>query len=247
MRKKLNRFRANASLDNLLERGKPRFETLRGRWRQDVFGHDRPLTVELGCGSGEFATALAARHPDRNIAGVDRRGARMWVGASDAIERGLSNVVFLRADVAELERFFAPGEIDELWLTFPDPRPKTKQAKHRLTAPGFLETYRRVLAPGSWVRFKTDDDALFEYTLGQVQRDDAARRLTLTRDLHGTSALDDPRALQTRYERRFLEQGLTIKYLEFQYPAPGERMTGRGDTTAARSARPRAGRQARYS
>ena len=217
MRKKLKRFRANAELSNLFEQGKPGYESLRGRWARDVFGNTQPLVVELGCGSGEFTVALAERAPGHNHVGVDKRGARMFIGSRDALERQVTNVGFLRSDVADLERFFAPGEIDTLWLTFPDPRPKTKQAKHRLTAPPFLEMYRRLVGPGGWVRFKTDDPGLFDYTLGLVRHDEATTRLSYTDDLHRSPLADEQCGLETRYEKRFRAKGLTIKYLQFQF------------------------------
>ena len=217
MRKKLKRLRANADLDILLDAGKPAYEQLPGNWNRRVFPRDQPLVVELGCGSGEFATTLAELSPDRNVVGIDRRGARMWVGGSDASDRGLTNVAFLRADVAELARFFAPGEIDQLWITFPDPQPKTRQVKHRLTSPVFLDVYRRLLRPDGWVRFKTDDAGLFEYTLKVLEGRRDARHLAHTGDLHGSSLHIGHAALRTRYEKRFLGQGLPIRYLEFQF------------------------------
>tara|TARA_Y100000588_G_scaffold235783_1_gene249446 strand:- start:761 stop:1420 length:660 start_codon:yes stop_codon:yes gene_type:complete len=217
VRKKLKRFRANANLSNLFEQGKPGYETLRGRWADDVFGNARPLIVELGCGSGEFTAALAERAHDHNHVGVDKRGARMFVGGRYALEQQLTNVAFLRTDVTELERFFAPDEIDTLWLTFPDPRPKTKQAKHRLTAPPFLDMYRRLVGPGGWVRFKTDDPSLFDYTLGLIRQNKLAAQLAYTDDLHQSRLADEQGALETRYEKRFRAAGLTIKYLQFQF------------------------------
>lgn len=226
MRKKLKRFRANAQLDTLLEPGKPAFEQLRGNWNRRIFPRDQPLIVELGCGSGEFATALAELSPDRNVVGIDRRGARMWVGGSDAADRGLTNVAFLRADVGELEQFFARGEIDELWITFPDPEPKTRRVKHRLTSPGFLDVYRQLVRPAGWVRLKTDAAGLFDYTVALLERRPDAQRLTHTRDLHGSSLLTGQVALQTRYEKRFLAEGLPIRYLQFQFTDDA----GAGDT-----------------
>jgi len=219
VRKKLQRFRDNASQDNLFEPGKPAFDTVRGNWRQRVFGNDHPLIVELGCGSGEFAVGLAQHFPDRNVVGVDTRGARMWVGSSDATDRSLGNVAFLRADIAELDRHFAPGEISDIWITFPDPRPKNRHTKKRLTAPGFLETYRRLLRDDGWVRIKTDDAGLFDYTLALCGRDVDTRNLAYTRDLYSSPLLADQSELQTRYERRYLEEGACIKYLKFQFQA----------------------------
>jgi len=217
VRKKLKRFRANADLSNLFEQGKPGYETLRGRWAEDVFGNAHPLVVELGCGSGEFTAALAERTPPQNHVGVDRRGARMFIGSRYALEHQLANVAFLRTDVADLERFFAPDEIDTLWLTFPDPRPKTKQAKHRLTAPPFLKMYERLVGPGGWVRFKTDDAGLFDYTLALVRQHTSTAELSFTDDLHRSPLAGEQCMLETRYEKRFRAEGLSIKYLQFQF------------------------------
>ncbi|HJN43523.1 MAG: tRNA (guanosine(46)-N7)-methyltransferase TrmB [Vicinamibacterales bacterium] len=217
MRRKLQRFLDNASQDNLLEPGKPAFESVRGNWNRNIFRNDHPLVVELGCGSGELAVALAESSPNRNVIGVDKRGARMWVGNSCATTRGLVNVAFLRADIAELDRYFGPGEIGEIWITFPDPRPRHRDARRRLTSPRFLNTYRRLLRSDGWVRFKTDDADLFDYTLALLGNGIGARGLAYTTDLYRSPLLTDQSAWQTRYEKRFLERGASIKYLEFQF------------------------------
>ena len=217
MRNKRQRFLANAGLDNLLEPGKPVFDGVRGRWNRDVFANHHPLVVELGCGSGEYAVALAERSPDRNVIGVDKRGARIWVGSSYATAQGVDNVAFLRADITGLDEYFEPEEISEIWITFPDPRPKHRHARRRLTSPGFLDVYKKLLRADGWVRFKTDDTGLFDYTLAIVRRVVAVRNLAFTRNLYSSPLLERQCALQTRYEKRFLEEGASIKYLEFQF------------------------------
>ncbi|MDP6580794.1 MAG: tRNA (guanosine(46)-N7)-methyltransferase TrmB [Vicinamibacterales bacterium] len=217
MRRKLQRFLDNASQRNLLEPGKPAFDNVLGNWNRDIFGNDRQLVVELGCGYGELAVALAESSPNRNVIGVDKRGARMWVGSSDATARGLVNVAFLRADIAELDRYFGPGEIGEIWITFPDPRPKHRDARRRLTSPRFLNTYKQLLRGDGWVRFKTDDAELFDYTLALLGNGIGVRSLAYTKDLYHSPLLTEQSGLQTRYETRFLERGASIKYLEFQF------------------------------
>ena len=150
MRNKLERFAENAERRNVVEPGKPVFLSIKGHWGE-FFENDYPMTLELGCGHGEYTVGLAAMYPQRNFIGVDVKGARIWKGSSQAEEQGLSNVAFLRIRILDLEESVAEAETSEIWITFPDPRPKDRDEKRRLTAPRFLDMYKRVLQPGGRV------------------------------------------------------------------------------------------------
>ncbi|MCM1116802.1 MAG: tRNA (guanosine(46)-N7)-methyltransferase TrmB [Pseudoflavonifractor sp.] len=183
---------------------------LRGRWHSDFFHNDNPITLELGCGKGEYAVGLARRCPDRNYIGVDIKGARMWRGATQARDEELGNVAFLRTDIELIDRFFAPGEVDEIWITFPDPQ--MKKTRKRLTSTRFMELYRKILRPGGHVRLKTDSPFLYTYTRLMAEHCGLAID-ALTDDLYSSPLLTDILAIKTHYERQWLDRGLTIKYI----------------------------------
>ena len=192
-----------------------------GHWRSDFFHNDHPIVLELGCGRGEYAVGLARRYPDRNFIGVDIKGARMWSGATESLKEGLENVAFLRTNIEIIDRFFAPGEVQEIWLTFSDPQ--MKKVTKRLTSTYFLARYRRFLADGGLIHLKTDSNFLFTYTrpVADVNRlpvdvctDD------LYRDTSGRATLD--LSIRTYYEQQWLDRGITIKYLRFHLPAEGQ-------------------------
>lgn len=183
---------------------------LRGRWHSEFFGNNNPITLELGCGKGEYTVGLAERQPGRNFIGVDIKGARMWRGATQARDAGMSNVAFLRTDIELIDRFFAPGEVDEIWITFPDPQ--MKKTRKRLTSTRFLELYRKILRPGGTVKLKTDSPFLFTYT--RLMAEHCGLQIgTLTDDLYASPLLDDILAIKTHYERQWLDRGLSIKYI----------------------------------
>ena len=194
---------------------------LRGNWNRDFFKNDNPIVVELGCGKGEYTVGLARRFPDKNFIGIDIKGARMWSGATQAKAEGLKNVAFLRTSIELLPYFFAPGEVAELWITFPDPQMK-KQRK-RLTSARFIDLYSRVMSPGGVVNLKTDSPFLYNYTrLLCLANALALPIITDTSDLYGDSARGglgvDPDILgiKTHYEQQWLARGLSIKYLSFR-------------------------------
>jgi len=217
MRAKQTRFSHNQTADNVIQAGKPLFEKIRGNWHSLYFDNSNPITLELACGYGEYTTGLAKIYPERNFVGVDIKGDRLWQGSVVAIEENLSNVAFLRSLVHDLGDFFAKDEVSEIWLTFPDPRPKNKDERRRLTGKRFIELYKETLKPGGWLRFKTDDAGLFEYTLLELEARNDIVDLEFTYDLAGSEMLAEHYGIITRYEQMFTEQAGTIKYLKFRF------------------------------
>lgn len=185
---------------------------LKGRWHEDFFHNDRPIILELGCGKGEYTVGLAAANPDANYIGVDIKGARMWTGASQAKKNNMKNVAFLRTDIELLPEFFAPGEIAEIWITFPDPQ--MKKTRKRLTSTRFMELYRKVAGDNIRINLKSDSPFLYTYTREMA----ALNRLPVfvdTADLYSTHAGDPILNIRTYYEQQWLDRGLTIKYFAF--------------------------------
>lgn len=185
---------------------------LKGKWHSDFFGNDNPIVLELGCGKGEYTVGLARRFRDKNYIGIDIKGARMWTGACQAREEKLGNVAFLRTNIELLPHFFSPGEVAEIWITFPDPQ--MKKTRKRLTSTRFLELYREVLAPAGIVHLKTDSPFLYTYThlLVELNR---LQAMVDTDDLYHSDYVSEILDIKTFYERQWLERGLTIKYISF--------------------------------
>jgi tRNA (guanine-N7-)-methyltransferase len=221
MKSKLERFRIIAERDNVLEQGKELYMKIKGNWQLDYFRNNNPITVELGCGRGEYTIGLAEHFPQRNHIGVDVKGDRIWKGSTWAVERNLKNVGFLRAEALGLMQFFAPGEINELWITFPDPRPRKRDIKRRLTAPRFMEIYRHLIKPGGYLKFKTDNTGLFEYTLEELALRNDVEDLKFTRDLYSDELRPECFDIKTRYEEMFSAKGEKIKYLRFKFKTAG--------------------------
>ncbi len=194
--------------------GKP--ADLKGRWAETHFGNAFPITLELACGRGEYSLGLSRLYPERNFIGVDVKGARIWRGAKTALEEGLSNVAFLRARIELIETFFAAQEIQEIWITFPDPFPQNGKVNRRLTSPRFLERYRRLLAPGGLIHLKTDDPGLFVYTAEVVSATPGAKIQLQEDGIYSLNTLPLPELeIKTYYERMHLRAGKAIKYLQF--------------------------------
>lgn len=200
---------------------------LRGHWHDQFFHNDRPITLELGCGRGEYTVGLARRFPDRNFIGVDIKGSRMWHGAQTALAEGLDNVAFLRTNIECIHGLFGPDEVSELWLTFSDPQ--MKKATKRLTSTFFMERYRQFLCDGGVVNVKTDSPFMATYTRLMAEHNSLSLEAR-TDDLygqgitHGTLNTADAEALtaiQTYYEQMWLERGFTIKYLRLRLPHEG--------------------------
>lgn len=183
---------------------------LKGRWGQDVFHNDRPIVLELGCGRGEYTVGLARRTPDKNFIGIDIKGARMHAGASEALREGMTNVAFLRTDIEAIDHFFAPGEVQEVWITFPDPQ--MQKVRKRLTGTRFIELYRRVLAPDGTVHLKTDSPFLYAYTRAMAALNGLEVRADVA-DIYAERPDDPVLSIRTHYESQWLARGLTIKYI----------------------------------
>lgn len=195
--------------------------------RRNYFDGDKPLTLELGCGKAEPSMALAKKHPDRNFIGIDIKADRLWRPAKEALSEGLGNIVFLKMHMRFIDLAFGENFIDEIWLTFSDPFPKSRQAKHRLTHPSFLAKYKRILKPQGIIHFKTDDEELFKWSLEQFVSDGELSLEKLTFDLHGDSSVSEEVKIKTFYEKRFIEEGKKIKYcrLVFSPNRPGRQQT----------------------
>ena len=216
MKKKQERFRVIETRSNVIEPSKEIYNTIKGNWNRDYFKNDHPITVELACGRGEYTVGLAKLFPGRNYIGVDIKGERIWKGSTWAEEAQLTNVAFLRTQILALENFFEDHEIDEIWLTFPDPRPRKRDVKRRLTSPRFMELFKKLLKPGGYLRLKTDNTSLYEYTLEELQTRTDISDYQYTRDVYRSDLRPECFDIKTRYEAEFAAKGETIKYLRFR-------------------------------
>ena len=197
---------------------------LQGRWHEEFFHNQNPIVLELGCGKGEYTVGLAKLYPDVNFIGVDIKGARMWTGATEAVREGMKNVAFLRTNIEIIDRFFAPGEVQEIWLTFSDPQ--MKSPRKRLTSSWFLERYRHFLVDGGIIHLKTDSNFLFTYTSLLADRNHLPVDVRTT-DLYGTDTsnsvadIKEASSIQTYYESMWIARGINIKYMKFHLPHEG--------------------------
>lgn len=193
----------------LIEKGFP----FKGKWNREFFSRFNLITLELGCGKGEYTVSLAEANPDRNFIGVDIKGARMWKGAKTVEEKKMDNAAFLRTEIEQISQFFGPEEIDEIWITFPDPQ--MQKARKRLTSSRFLTNYRTFLRQGGIVNLKTDSPFLYEYTRRLVELNEF-EVLANTDDLYGSGLADPVTSIKTFYEQQWLSRGKTIKLISFR-------------------------------
>ncbi|MGE5109159.1 MAG: tRNA (guanosine(46)-N7)-methyltransferase TrmB [Sphingobacteriales bacterium] len=211
--KKLIRFEAIKSFHNVLESP----QEMPGKWK-DFFHNSNPITLELACGKGEYTVGLSRLFPNRNFIGVDIKGNRIFIGAKKCIDEGLNNGAFLRTQIDKIADYFAPGEVEEIWLTFPDPQLRKSKAKKRLTHPKFLRLYKKFLTPDASIHLKTDSPALYHFTKIVIE----LFGLTLVKDIdnvYAQSAIEEVLKIKTHYEGLDIAQSKSIFYLQFKLPA----------------------------
>ena len=217
---KLKRFQDNEVFENVIqplrsEIVEEEFQ-FKGKWKRDFFKNDKPLILELGCGKGEYTLGLAERNKDCNYLGIDIKGARFWRGAKTALENEMPNVGFLRTQIELVDQVFAEGEVDEIWITFPDPQIKYKRTKHRLTNSGFLQKYKKIMKPDAVVTLKTDSEFMHGYTLGLLHGE-GHEIVDANHDAYKNDySPEEITGLQTFYEEQFLEQNKAITYIRFK-------------------------------
>ena len=190
---------------------------LKGKWAEEVFQSSNKITLELGCGKGEYTVSLARQFPERNFIGIDIKGARIWLGAKIALDEGLKNVGFIRTRIELIESFFALEEVEEIWITFPDPQLKKRRNKKRLTGARFLNHYRTFLMDNGIVNLKTDNDVLYEYTMEMVKLN-GLEIVAATTDVYNSEYISDVLSVKTFYENQFLTEGSNINYIAFKLP-----------------------------
>jgi tRNA (guanine-N7-)-methyltransferase len=218
---KLARWNELASFDNVIQpvigeiAGKD--HPVKGKWKNDIFRNNNPIVLELGCGKGEYTVGLATRFPEKNFIGVDIKGARMWRGAKTANEQKLGNTAFLRTRIEFINSFFVEDEVDEIWITFPDPHVGGRNSNKRLTSPFYLNSYRPILKNNGIVHLKTDNTELYNFTCKLATLNEL-EVLYSTSDLYSENLPDDILSIRTHYEQLFLKEGLNIKYISFRLP-----------------------------
>lgn len=196
-----------------IDKGMP----LKGKWHSDYFKNQNPIVLELGCGKGEYSVGLAKNNPGKNYIGVDIKGNRIWTGAKEALDNNMPNVAFVRTRIDFIEHCFSPGEVSEIWITFPDPQPQKTREGKRLTNMRFIERYRKFLKPGGLVHLKTDSTSLYEYTM-EVIKENNLKILFHTNDLYQNCPPDRKELVEikTHYEKLFTAKGEDIKYICYQ-------------------------------
>jgi tRNA (guanine-N7-)-methyltransferase len=218
---KLKRFKENETFSNVIQptREEVLNNTLRlkGNWNRDFFKNENPIVLELGCGKGEYSVNLAVMFPEKNFLGIDIKGARFWRGAKTALAEKINNVGFLRTQIELVDFIFDENEIDEIWITFPDPQIKYKRTKHRMTNPDFLNKYKKILKPNGMVHLKTDSEYMHGYTLGLLE----GLGITIEyahHDIYSTTNVPkEVTAIQTHYESQYLAINKKITYLRFNF------------------------------
>jgi tRNA (guanine-N7-)-methyltransferase len=191
---------------------------LKGKWNSNFFKNDHPIVLELGCGKGEYTVGLSKLFPEKNFIGIDIKGSRMWSGAKEVHQNELTNSAFVRTNIELLFHFFAPGEVSEIWITFPDPQ--MKLTKKRLTSVRFLNQYCEILKPEGVIHLKTDSNFLYQYTLATIEENNFTIEVN-TDDLYDAGMADDILSIRTYYEQQWLDRGKKIKYLRY-VPHAGE-------------------------
>ncbi|MDZ7657831.1 tRNA (guanosine(46)-N7)-methyltransferase TrmB [Fodinibius sp.] len=218
---KLEKFEELTAFPNSLELTDfqdARSQKPKGRWHSDIFENENPIVLELACGKGTYTLELARRNPDKNFVGVDIKGDRIWKGAKQALEEGLNNVRFLRIYIDHLDEYFAPDEVDDIWITFPDPYPRYSDRNNRLSGPKFLKIYQRVLKEEGAIYFKTDSDELFSFTRESVAKS-GCKVHRIVENIYQECPNDELLTIQTHYEARYLQEGRSISFIKFSLPS----------------------------
>jgi tRNA (guanine-N7-)-methyltransferase len=215
---KIRRFAEIDTFSNVLQldAGKP----FKGKWAHDFFKNNNPVVLELACGKGEYTVNLAQLFPQKNFIGIDYKGNRIWRGAKTALEENVNNVGFLRIQIENITDYFAPGEVDEIWITFPDPQPQLSREKKRLTSSRFLDMYKQFLKPGGFINLKTDNDGLHAYTAEKITELNLDLHIK-TEDLYYSPYADEVLSIKTYYEKKYLKDNKNINYLKFSFPNNG--------------------------
>jgi len=220
VKRKQERFREIETRQNVIEPSKEIFTVIKGNWHSSYFKNQNPITLELACGRGEYTVGLAQLFPDRNYIGIDIKGERIWKGSGIAEEKGLGNVGFLRTQILLIENFIDSQEVNEIWITFPDPRPRKRDIKRRLTNPRYINIFKTLLIPGGYIRLKTDNTGLFSYSLEELNLRNDIDDLQYTYDLYQSDLRPECFDIKTRYEEEFAGKGEKIKYLRFRFKQP---------------------------
>ncbi|WP_375605462.1 tRNA (guanosine(46)-N7)-methyltransferase TrmB [Flavobacterium davisii] len=217
---KLKRFKENETFDNVIQPTRDEVVNgafpYKGKWRSTFFKNDNPIIVELGCGKGEYTIGLASRNPNINYIGIDVKGARFWRGAKTAVENDMNNTAFVRTQIELIEDIFDAHEIDEIWITFPDPQIKYKRTKHRMTNSEFLKMYKRILKPEGIVNLKTDSEFMHGYTLGLLHGEGHEVLYANHNVYKNEGAPSEVLEIQTFYEQQYLEINKVITYIRFR-------------------------------
>ena len=217
---KLKRFGENETFENVFQPTREEvvsdaFE-LKGKWNSDFFKNNHPIILELGCGKGEYSVGLAARFPDKNFVGIDIKGARFWRGAKTAVDTNMHNVAFVRTQIELINHIFGENEVDEIWITFPDPQIKYKRTKHRMTNSEFLKLYLKILKPEGIVNLKTDSEFMHGYTLGLLHGE-GHEVLYANHNIYvNEGSPKEVTEIQTFYEKQYLEINKAITYIRFK-------------------------------
>lgn len=214
-RTKLRKFQEIESHPRIIEPSKPHYHEMKKKWHE-FFGNQNPIVLEIACGYGEYTNGLAQVFPNKNFIGVDIKGERLWRGVKNSEHLNLTNTAFLRTDIQNLKDFFDDGEVDEIWIVHPDPFHKTSQERKRLTHPRYLELYKQIAKKDSIFHFKTDNKELFEFSLKHISALQPAF-LESTTDLHSYPLLQNHHGIQTRYEKKALQNGGSIYYITWSH------------------------------
>lgn len=217
---KLKRFEENDTFENVFQPTREEVVgelfALKGKWNSDFFKNDHPIIVELGCGKGEYAVGLAERNPNKNYIGIDVKGARFWRGAKSAVEAKMTNVAFVRTQIELVDFIFANQEVDEIWITFPDPQIKYKRTKHRMTNSEFLQLYKKILKPDGIVNLKTDSEFMHGYTLGLLHGEGHEVLYANHNVYVNEGSPKEVTDFQTFYEKQYLAVNKAITYIKFK-------------------------------